>query len=139
MKELSPFSIVRPIQGEQRRAAELPDSPLEVFPILAMSPFGYEGVRDFRPKAVEDPHPAEASPVDEETDEGDADPKAATSSVISSVEPSDGERDSQVQTMHPSTQSPDPATPVSAERESSQSSESPETKNDGWPLPPALV
>lgn len=141
MREFKPFTVVHPIQGEARRV-ETPENPVEVFPILTMSPFGSNAIRDFRPKAVEEPELRDVPLIDEASDEdldaGDEGPKVVTSSATSSAEPSVGEQDTPPQTLHPSTQSPNPENPASVAKVSSPSSESLETKNDGWPLPPAL-
>jgi hypothetical protein len=138
MKELSPFSVIRPIQGEARQVEPDKSNAVGVFPILAFSPFGTpETARDFRPLPVAEEPAVEA--VEETTpDEGDVDPKVVTSSAISSAERSADEPGSQAQMLHPSTQSPSPETPASAEKESSPSSESLETPSDGWPMPLAL-
>lgn len=142
MREFKPFTVVHPVQGEGRREEKLPEFPAEAFPILTMSPFGSDAVRDFRPQRVVEPEVHDVPLIDEESDEdldnGDEDPKVVTSSAISNAERSADEPVSQAETLHPSTQSPSQESPVSAAKVSSPSSESPETKNDGWPLPHAL-
>lgn len=142
MKEFKPFTVVPPVQGEARREEILPESAVEMFPILTMSPLGSDTVRDFRPQPVVEPPVRDVPLVDEESDEdldaGGEGPKVVTSSVISSAERSADEPDSQVQTLHPSTHSPSPETPASVAKVSSPSSESQETMSSGWPLPPAL-
>jgi hypothetical protein len=139
MKEVSPFSIIRPIQGEARREAPNTENAVGVFPILAFSPFGTpEAVRDFRPLPVAEEPVAQVQDETTEPDEGDVDPKAVTSSATDSAPDSGSASESTSMLMHPSTPSLEAESPASAEKESSPSSESLETPNDGWPLPLAL-
>jgi hypothetical protein len=138
MKELSPFSIIRPIQGEARRVEPDQENAVGVFPILAFSPFATEAVRDFRPQPVGE-EPTLKTVEDATLDEGDVGPKAAASSATGSAPDSGSASESTSMLMHPSTPSVEVESPASVERESSQSSESLETPKDGWPLPLALA
>jgi hypothetical protein len=148
MREVTPFRVVHPVQGEGRKVEPTGD-PVEIMPIMSFNPLSFEkGIRNFGParvveETVEEPADAPIVEADvtpaEVSGEGDVGPKAATSSAIDSASGSGSVSESTSMLMHPSTPSLDPETPASAEKVSSESSESPETKNDGWPLPLALA
>lgn len=136
MKEFKPFNKVESVQTDTRRPELDTAGATEMFPLLLVSATVPGAVRDFRPQAVIDP-PAVDEKVQAE-EPSDVDPKVVTSSALDSVIDSGVDSTATILTLHPSHQPQQQENPAHVVKESNESSESPETMNSGFTLPPVL-